>query len=149
MVDDNPDALLQRYLANRDVPCPQCRYNLRDLTGNRCPECGEELELRVSPAEPRQAAPIAGLVILAAGAGLNALLLLYAAILFVQGQHRGWRHFVKLNGIEAAVMLLALCVWLANWRRIRRLATWRRWLLVAGCAMLTLADVIFFAKLIR
>ena len=27
-------------LAGRDVPCPRCAYNLRDLTSNRCPECG-------------------------------------------------------------------------------------------------------------
>ncbi|HEY3243047.1 MAG TPA: hypothetical protein VGM03_06815 [Phycisphaerae bacterium] len=25
---------------DRDVPCPQCRYNLRGLTELRCPECG-------------------------------------------------------------------------------------------------------------
>jgi uncharacterized membrane protein YdjX (TVP38/TMEM64 family) len=30
-------------LRGRDVPCPGCGYNLRDLTGDRCPECGIEL----------------------------------------------------------------------------------------------------------
>lgn len=27
-----------------DVPCPECRYNLRGLTVPRCPECGEEFD---------------------------------------------------------------------------------------------------------
>jgi hypothetical protein len=36
---------LRVYLAGRDVACPGCRYNLRDLTGRRCPECGLTLDL--------------------------------------------------------------------------------------------------------
>jgi hypothetical protein len=27
-----------------DIPCLKCGYNLRSLTGNHCPECGESLE---------------------------------------------------------------------------------------------------------
>src|SRR5437016_1347309 len=73
-------SLLQTFLADRDVPCPQCGYNLRDLRGSRCPECGEDLVLRVTVAEPRQAALIAGLVGLSAGAGLNGLLLVYMGV---------------------------------------------------------------------
>src|SRR5205823_14867222 len=66
-------AMLKQYLGSRDVPCPHCNYNLRNLTSNVCPECGEEVTLRVQSLEPRQAAPIAGLVLLSAGAGLNGL----------------------------------------------------------------------------
>jgi hypothetical protein len=36
---------LRWYLAGRDVACPRCRYNLRDLKGRRCPECGLTLNL--------------------------------------------------------------------------------------------------------
>src|SRR5438132_695036 len=39
-----PDArapeLLRAYLAERDVPCESCGYNLRNALGVRCPECG-------------------------------------------------------------------------------------------------------------
>ncbi len=39
-----PDAQqLKAYLADRDVPCPGCGYNLRDSTAADCPECGEQL----------------------------------------------------------------------------------------------------------
>ena len=44
--------LLRLYLARRDVRCPLCGYNLRNLTSARCPECGEIIELRVGLAKP-------------------------------------------------------------------------------------------------
>lgn len=40
--------LLFTFLASRDFPCPICRYNLRGLTTNRCPECSAPLELAVA-----------------------------------------------------------------------------------------------------
>jgi hypothetical protein len=36
--------LLRTYGVDRDLPCPRCRYNLRGLVGNRCPECGKDVE---------------------------------------------------------------------------------------------------------
>jgi hypothetical protein len=33
------------FLASRDVDCPSCRFNLRGLTTNRCPECNTLLQL--------------------------------------------------------------------------------------------------------
>ena len=144
--------LLRAYLADRDVACPQCKYNLRNLVGATCPECGEALQLRVSPVELRQAAPLAGLILLSAGAGLNALLLIYVVIviLFIRGSSSGgWGRFVQVNAIELLVMGGCIGIWLWSWRAIRRLGKRRRWMLVAGCAALALADVILFAKVIR
>lgn len=34
-------------MRGRDVACPLCRYNLRDLTVATCPECNHPLELRI------------------------------------------------------------------------------------------------------
>jgi len=45
-------AILTQYLANNDAPCPRCRYNLRNLTTNQCPECGLELALQVKGTQP-------------------------------------------------------------------------------------------------
>jgi hypothetical protein len=43
MSDDDParqtDELLREYLRDRDVPCPSCGYNLRNLMTTVCPEC--------------------------------------------------------------------------------------------------------------
>ncbi len=35
--------LLASYLADRDVACPGCGYNLRGSSGTCCPECGAPL----------------------------------------------------------------------------------------------------------
>ncbi|MBP7748076.1 MAG: hypothetical protein KA383_18330 [Phycisphaerae bacterium] len=45
--------LLTQFLAGHDTPCPVCRYNLRDLTGDRCPECGAPLQLSVGSMQAR------------------------------------------------------------------------------------------------
>jgi len=31
---------LREYLAEQDVTCPNCGYNLRGLSASKCPECG-------------------------------------------------------------------------------------------------------------
>ncbi len=46
-------ARLLDFLRGRDVPCPSCRYNLRDLTRPLCPECRHELLLTVGVTRPR------------------------------------------------------------------------------------------------
>lgn len=49
---DSSDHLLERYLKGQRRPCPQCKYDLRDLTFEdgrpQCPECGTYLRLQVS-----------------------------------------------------------------------------------------------------
>jgi hypothetical protein len=40
-------ALLTTFLRHRDVRCPRCGYNLRNLTQPVCPECREALSLKV------------------------------------------------------------------------------------------------------
>ena len=39
--------MLRLYLENRDVPCPACGYNIKQLQSSTCPECGRELKLSV------------------------------------------------------------------------------------------------------
>ena len=65
--------LLNAYLAERDVPCPRCGYNLRSLAGERCPECGDQLTLRVGLSEPRATAYLTALAASCAGVGGSGL----------------------------------------------------------------------------
>ena len=144
---------LRQYLAGRDVPCPMCEYNLRDLLGDRCPECGDQLTLAVNPVEPKQAAAITGLILLAAGAGLNGLLLLYWLFTFWRDSRAGdkfiWEFF-DVNAGGFAVEGVALAIWIIQWKKIRRLGPVSRWVLaVCFCGFLTIADLVVFTKYIR
>ena len=68
---DDPTGL-RSWLADRDVPCPACGYNLRRLASDHCLECGRELRLGVSAVEPFLRAWLSLLVavLLPAGTGL-------------------------------------------------------------------------------
>jgi len=140
--------LLREYLAERDVACPSCQYNLRNLTSATCPECGERLVLLVRSADPRQAAPLAGLIFLSAGAGLNGLLLIYGVVkIFYNHQRYGFEKFLWVNSIGLVVMTALILLWLKCWRYLRRLES--RWLLAACCLLASLADLIGFSIVIN
>lgn len=38
---------LQSFLADRDEPCPNCRYSLRGVTVAMCPQCKRKLSLQL------------------------------------------------------------------------------------------------------
>jgi hypothetical protein len=67
---------LAQWLADRDVPCPLCRYNLRGLASNRCPECGRELRLGVSVVEPFSRVWVSLLVALLLPAGFGLVVII-------------------------------------------------------------------------
>jgi DNA-directed RNA polymerase subunit RPC12/RpoP len=142
-----PADLLRSFLGGRDVPCPQCDYNLRDLAGTRCPECGEEIVLRVNLSEPKQKLLIAGLVGLSAGAGLNGLLVIYW---FIQEYliRRGGPNdnpFLVTTVIGFIVEGAAMALWLVKWRRIRRASSRTRIFFAILCWVLTLFDILWFS----
>lgn len=150
-MDDGTTELLRAFLDGRDAPCPGCGYNLRNLQGSRCPECGDELALRVGVVEPRQGALIAGLIGLAAGAGMSGLLIGFAILVDLFRWSGGpddppfW--FVTIGGFLVEVAALAL--WLRLWRRIRRLSVSAKSLLVAACWALTFLNLLVFTIFVR
>jgi DNA-directed RNA polymerase subunit RPC12/RpoP len=146
---DESGELLRQFLAERNVFCPQCEYNLRDLTGERCPECGEKIVLRVNLAEVKQKLLIAGLVGLAAGAGLNGLLLIYFLIRTMIDGSRGDGRFLAIDSIEFLIVGTALTIWLFCWRRIRRAKVGVRFGLAMACWGLALADIVLFSVMIK
>lgn len=73
---------LIEFLRDRDVACPLCGYNLRELFSERCPECGRGVRLNVLPAEPLMRIWITTLVFMGASAGMG---LFVAGIVISEG----------------------------------------------------------------
>ena len=149
-MSDGTAELLRAFLDGRDAACPGCGYNLRNLQGSRCPECGDELALRVGLVEPRQGALIAGLIGLAAGAGMSGLLIIYAILISVFHRWGGpdarfW--FLTTGGF--VIEGTAIALWLLEWRDIRRLPTGVKSLLVSGCWALTFLNLLVFTMFVR
>jgi hypothetical protein len=117
-------ALLTQFLAGRDAPCPVCRYNLRDLTGAHCPECGAPLVLAVGSHQARFGVLL--LAIVPSVMMLTLALLIYAICL-----DAGWPPS-QLWGVWTTIFLGPLeglaAVWLyrrrAGFMRRRRAAQW-------------------------
>lgn len=143
------EAFLRQYLAERSVACPMCAYELRGLTSDRCPECGERLVLQVGAAEPKMAAWVAGLIGLAGGAGFNVVLFgwgLLATLVSGFGPELG--ELIVIFAF-AAVGAVALLAWVRLGRRIRRLPRTGRSLVVLGAWGLSLALVVLTFVAIR
>ena len=131
--------LLQRYLCDRDTPCPRCEYNLRGLSSRKCPECGDKLQLQVGLADPKLGAYITLLVSLCIGFGGSSLM---GMIALTQAGRRWWTQ-------EPSAMLLAIqWLWtgialpavLAQRRKFRRINMSKQWW-AAGCALAAVAIV--------
>jgi hypothetical protein len=108
------------FIAERDVECPGCGYNLRGLLGRECPECGGRIgwgAFRASGprSDPRMFRAAQGGVVVAALLGLGLLVF------------RGWG--AAVSGEPAAiagaivlplVSLAGLVAWLRGWRAVAR-----------------------------
>lgn len=69
-MDEGDDHLIA-WLRTRDVACPICAYNLRDLAGVHCPECGGRLRLHVGSDNMKLGAWFVGVLGLALALGFD------------------------------------------------------------------------------
>ncbi|MCC6580429.1 MAG: hypothetical protein IT440_08300 [Phycisphaeraceae bacterium] len=92
MTDANrtPEAELLDYLQQRDVKCPTCGYNLRDLRRARCPECGSGLGLTVSVVDPFLSAWVVMVGVLFSAAGVGMFMLAYLTSMGFPPLPRSW-----------------------------------------------------------
>ena len=75
-----PDDLLVRFLADRDAPCPVCRYNLRGLAADTCPECAAPIRLDIASPSLHIGPFVLAIVSLALGAGFDLVVTLIFSI---------------------------------------------------------------------
>ncbi|MCZ6736301.1 MAG: hypothetical protein O7C65_10990 [Planctomycetota bacterium] len=62
--DQSEAELLKVLLAERDLPCPVCGYNLRAISSTNCPECGAKLDLRVGSTDLKLGPWLAALLVI-------------------------------------------------------------------------------------
>jgi len=75
------DDAVSAYLSTCDVACPGCRYNLRGVASDACPECGRPIELtivRSSGAWPLRAMLLLLFAWLLLAGGMNATRAVFA-----------------------------------------------------------------------
>ena len=106
LTDD--DKALIAHLATRDAPCPNCGYNLRGLQSTACPECGQQLTLRVGLVEPKLFLWLAGLIPLAMTMGFGGLLSALGAVYAIGGMggphEEFFAYFVPLTLVSAGMV---------------------------------------------
>lgn len=138
--------LLIAYLSDRDVPCPACRYNLRGLAGDKCPECGEHLELTIARARPGIKAMVIGLIGLTIGLGMHGFLVAGLSLHAISSP-APLRLTLPVLVIFMcfAALLVATTLWLAQWNRIVTIPPYSRLTLAWTCwaVMLSAAAVTF------
>lgn len=125
--------MLCDYLAGRSEPCPLCRYDLRGLTSDRCPECGHALTLELVEAEANWPAYITGLVLLAMPLGFYGMITLVGLLTILFFNTSSDYPFFLLCVVNATASAGVLAAWIKSSRWIRSRTFRTRWLLVLAC----------------
>jgi len=121
------DPLLKSYLAERDVPCPGCGYNLRGLAEEKCPECGLAIELGVCGSTTNLGWLLTTIIVLAMEAGLAWIAIVARTVHeFVHSTRFSpseWRGPVALAVTSTFPLILVICLrgtFLASRRIVQR-----------------------------
>ena len=134
---------LVRFLAERDVPCPGCTYNLRGLTSDRCPECNQPLTLSVRLVDPKMGAFLFAVIGIGMALGFCTLVLMWGLI---QGAPK--RELVPL-WIGTGVGSVLLWLWIASRRRTQKMSSFGRWRAGVLLTLAALACPLWFMFTVR
>jgi uncharacterized paraquat-inducible protein A len=102
---------LLAFLRDRDVACPLCGYNMRNLTRPQCPECRQTLELTVG-AQRVRLGPLVALLAPSIFSGIAAVLLALPIVIvpLVEGSRPPWT-IVALDGFGWLSGVAGLILW--------------------------------------
>jgi hypothetical protein len=133
--------VLVAFLADRDMPCPLCGYNLRAVRSPRCAECGARIELRVQSDDLRLGPWIAAIVGASVPEGFLIAAGVVGAISAARGEFVFLREWVVAAFCWSSMLVLGgvIAVLTANRRALWQLARRTQWLLAMGTAGLGFA----------
>ena len=84
--DQSEAELLKALLAERDIPCPVCGYNLRAIASTNCPECGAKLDLRVGSTDLKLGLWLVSVLAVALPLGACAIwVIMICAVMTIEG----------------------------------------------------------------
>lgn len=148
---DRDDVDLRAFLADRDVACPLCGYNLRGLTSDGCPECGQRLTLSVALAEPRQRAFIAGVVGISLSLGFCAMLLAWVVLMLVRRGARSGPNLIEILPVVLGTVVASILLW--GWIKFRprlmRMDGDARWACAGLATIVSMGCPIWFMATVR
>ncbi len=133
---ETDESHLRAFLADRDIPCPVCRYNLRGLASTSCPECGAQLDLRVGSIDLKLGPWLLCVFATALPTGFNSILATIGVIAAIGSAFWQSRDWIQLAAFVGSTLAFGSAVAIVVRRRSRFLrkttaAQWRRaWLLV-------------------
>jgi hypothetical protein len=142
-------ARLLEYLRERDVPCPLCNYNLRNLTRPQCPECRQDLTLTVGVTRPRLLwllATVAPSMFSGIAAGLLLIPMILAPLLGGEGapwQVLAAESFGWLSAAAAIVLVGRRYAFLRQPQAAQRRWAVGAWLIHVAAFFLLLASLFF------
>lgn len=101
------DDLLRSYLTQHDAECPWCGHGLRGLASDRCPECGNALQLALrTSTEGRTWAWC--LLSAGTGAGMGLSMALYFVLIMISGGKFPLWILASFGFVAAVGLLVAL-----------------------------------------
>ncbi len=131
--------IVTEFLRERNVSCPVCRYNLRNVVTGICPECGVALAIHVHPRNVASGSSATGML----GVVVGIMASLVAALLSVR--HGAGAIVLSLLFLTAAIVQLSL--WEYYFRRVR--AQRRDMLWVYTCSGWAIPAIIVLWLIIR
>ncbi len=122
---------LRAFLADRDIACPVCRYNLRGLPSTSCPECGAQLDLRVGSIDLKLGPWLFCVLAVALPAGFNSILSVIAIIGAIYSAYWSRSDWASLGVVVLLTLLLTSVLIYVVKRRSKflqrpRASQWRR-----------------------
>ena len=125
--------LLKQLLALRDYPCPVCRYNLKGIESDKCPECGASLDISLISADLKLGPWLAALLGCGFPLGFACIIVVIYCYFWIVTNHYDSGEFIAIGlfALLAFIEGLALAVLVCKRKRFWRKRVKTQWMIAA------------------